>query len=330
MAEMQATRALLKEVAPRLLAQKNVLATGVGYKVVNGQVSSEFSLVCSVERKLSKSDLSAKDQIPAEMNGVQTDVVQSGRFRALALPTERFRPAPGGVSVGHYEITAGTFGCLVRRGSELFMLSNNHVLANSNAAQVGDAILQPGPIDGGTLNNDQIAILEDFIPIVFPGGGSSCKLANAAGAVFNVTSGLLGSHARMQVITTRAVDNLVDAAIARPLNPDDVTADIFQIGAINGTAEGVLGMAVQKSGRTTGHTQDVIKQIDVTVNVQYGSQTATFSDQLLAGPMSQGGDSGSAILSDQKELVGLLFAGSGSSTIMNRIQNVFTLLNLSL
>jgi len=330
MAEMKTARALLKEVAPRLLTQKNVLATGVGYKVVNGQVSSELSVICSVEQKLAKSQLSPKDKIPAEMGGVATDVVQSGRFRALALPTDRFRPAPGGISIGHYEITAGTFSCLVKRGNELFILSNNHVLANSNAAQKGDAILQPGPIDGGTLANDQIATLEDFVPIVFPGGGSSCKLANVAGAVFNVTSGLMGSHARMQVITTRAVENLVDAAIARPLNPADVGADIFQIGTINGVAEGVLGMAVQKSGRTTGHTQDVIRQIDVTVNVQYGSQTATFSDQLIAGPMSQGGDSGSAILSDQKELVGLLFAGSGNSTIMNRIQNVFTQLNLSL
>jgi len=271
MAEMQATRTLLKEVSQRLLAQKNVLATGVGYKVVNGELGSELSVICSVEQKLAKSQLSPKDKIPAEMNGVPTDVVQSGRFRALALPTDRFRPAPGGVSIGHHEITAGTFGCLVKRGNELFILSNNHVLANSNAAQVGDAILQPGPHDGGTLANDQIATLEDFIPIVFPGGSSSCKLANAAGTSFNVLAGLMGSHARMQVITTRAVENLVDAAIARPLNPADVTADIFQIGNIRGTAEGALGMAVQKSGRTTGHTRDVIQQIDVTVNVGYGT-----------------------------------------------------------
>lgn len=52
MAEMQATRTLLKEVSQRLLAQKNVLATGVGYKVVNGEVGSELSVICSVEQKL--------------------------------------------------------------------------------------------------------------------------------------------------------------------------------------------------------------------------------------------------------------------------------------
>ncbi len=47
------------------------------------------------------------------------------------------------------------------------MLSNNHVLANSNDATAGDAILQPGPADGGRLGPDTIAVLERFCPIEF-------------------------------------------------------------------------------------------------------------------------------------------------------------------
>jgi hypothetical protein len=47
-------------------------------------------------------------------------------------------------------------------------MSNNHVLANSNAAQPGDPIWQPGKYDGGG-SADQIATLEQFIPIGFPG-----------------------------------------------------------------------------------------------------------------------------------------------------------------
>jgi hypothetical protein len=51
----------------------------------------------------------------------------------------RIRPAPGGVSVGHFAITAGTLGCLALglnppRNNRLMVLSNNHVLANSNNA----------------------------------------------------------------------------------------------------------------------------------------------------------------------------------------------------
>ena len=57
---------------------------------------------------------------------------------------------------------------------------------------------------------------------------------------------------------------------------------------------------------------------------------AVFTDQLLAGAMSQGGDSGSAVLDDNNRLTGLLFAGSDTTTIINRIENVFSALGISL
>jgi hypothetical protein len=90
-------------------------------------------------------------------------------------------------------------------------------------------------------------------------------------------------------------------------------------------------MAIKKSGRTTGLTTGSIEQIDVTVNVQYSeNQIAIFTDQLLAGAMSQGGDSGSAVLDESNQLVGLLFAGSDTTTIINRIENVFSALGVTL
>ena len=90
-------------------------------------------------------------------------------------------------------------------------------------------------------------------------------------------------------------------------------------------------MRIQKSGRTTGLTTGEILQVDVTVNVQYGAgRIAQFTDQLLAGAMSQGGDSGSAVLDEQKRLTGLLFAGSDNTTIINRIENVFAALGVTL
>jgi hypothetical protein len=123
----------------------------------------------------------------------------------------------------------------------------------------------------------------------------------------------------------------VDAALGRPLNPDDVTDDILEIGPIQGTARGELGMALKKSGRTTGFTTGEIQQVDVTASVQYGpGQIARFTDQLLAGAMSQGGDSGSAVLNDDNRLVGLLFAGSENTTIVNRIEHVFSALGVTL
>lgn len=323
----------LKSASGDLLKHGNVVATGVGYKVKNGDRTDTASIICSVVRKLPINQLSASERVPETVNGIPTDVVQTGRIRAQQTRTDRHRPAPGGVSIGHREITAGTLGCLVKRGGEVFILSNNHVIANSNDAERGDTILQPGPADGGRNPEDKIAELEDFVPVSFtlPELPSDCQFASGVIAVLNAGCSAIGSRTRYRIVRPQANPNLVDAAIARPVNASDVSGDIVDIGELNGSAQATLGMAIQKSGRTTSHTTGEIQQIDVTVNVQYGpGNIAQFSDQLLAGPMSQGGDSGSAVLDMDRRLVGLLFAGSDSTTIMNRIENVFSALNVSL
>ncbi|GAB4372633.1 MAG: hypothetical protein Kow0042_16020 [Calditrichia bacterium] len=328
---IEEVRSLMKAVRKELMAKPNVVATGVGYKISGGKKTTELALICSVDTKKSKESLLASELIPAQIQNVPTDVIPTGPIYALQDPTGRFRPAPGGVSVGHINITAGTLGCWVKKGGKFFMLSNNHVLANSNDASIGDPILQPGPADGGSLAGDHIANLSDFIPISFSGGGSTCPIGNTVAAVLNALAALTGSRTRLQPLRPEAEDNLVDCAIAEPLNPADVNTEILKIGSISGLAEGTLGMSIKKSGRTTGLTTGTIDQIDVTATVSYGSnKTAVFVDQLLAGNMSAGGDSGSAVLNDQNQLVGLLFAGSSTTTIINRIQNVFQALNISL
>lgn len=171
------------------------------------------------------------------------------------------------------------------------------------------------------------------MPIIFaqPEPPSECPVARGVIAFLNAICQAIFSNTRYQIINIRAQENLVDAAIAKPLNPSDVTDEILEIGTIQGSAEAGLGTALKKSGRTTGFTTGEILQIDVTANVQYGAgRVARFTDQLLAGPMSQGGDSGSAVLDNDNRLVGLLFAGSDTTTIINRIGNVFSALGVSL
>lgn len=322
---------VLGAVRSALMNRKNVVATGIGYKVTAGERTGQLSIVCSVERKEPLSKLSSSEMLPKTVDGIPTDVVPTGRIRMFDLPTGKFRPAPGGVSIGHYEITAGTLGCLVKKNGQTYILSNNHVLANSNDAAVGDPILQPGPYDGGTNPADIIAELAEFVPINYNGAASSCPVANSIAESCNLLAALSGSNTRLQAVSVQAAENLVDAALARPLNPGDLRQDILGIGEIIGSAEGTLGLAVRKSGRTTGFTTGEIEQVDVTVDVSYGTdRTARFSDQLIAGAMSQGGDSGSAVLDTSSNLVGLLFAGSDQTTVINRIQNVFSLLGVSL
>jgi len=329
--ELTTVKKALKNHRIQLLDRTNVVAAGVGYKITGGQKTSTLSIVCSVSKKVAASQLSSTDLVPATLDGMPTDVIETGVIRALQSPTEKYRPAPGGVSIGHRDITAGTLGCLVKKDGRSVILSNNHVLANSNAAEIGDPILQPGPYDGGRYPEDHIADLEQFVPINIIGLPSDCPTATGIASFLNRIARLFGSSVQLQAIDQQATENLVDAAIARPLNPEDVKDEILQIGTIQGAAEGELGMAIKKSGRTTGLTTGEIQQVDVTVNVQYGEgKIAQFTDQLMGGAMSQGGDSGSAVLDENNHLVGLLFAGSDTTTIMNRIQNVFSELGVSL
>ena len=331
MDELASVRDTLKKSRQQLLKHSNVVATGVGYKVSGGKKTDTLSMICSVSEKLPLSQLSERDRVPEKIDDIPTDVVSTGPIRALQSRTTRHRPAPGGVSIGHFNITAGTLGCLVKKNGETMILSNNHVLANSNDANIGDAILQPGPHDGGRNPDDQIATLAGFIPINLIETPSDCQIANGVSGLLNGLARLFGSDTSFRAVRVRATDNLVDAAIARPVNPADVSDEILEIGTLNGTANGELGMAIKKSGRTTGFTQGIIEQVDVTVNVQYGAgRIAMFTDQLMAGAMSQGGDSGSVVLDDQNRLVGLLFAGSDNSTIINRIEHVFSALDISL
>lgn len=313
-----------------LFSKPNVNGVGIGYKVSNGVVTDELSVICLVTKKTS--NLPQAALIPSAVDGVVTDVVQVGEIVALAN-TGRYRPALGGVSIGHYSITAGTLGVVVRdkaTGTRL-ILSNNHVLANSNDANLGDAILQPGPADGGQIATDQIAVLERFEPIVFSSEPGTCSIASMFAGVGNAIAKALGSSHRVETVRQQQATNRIDAALARPLNDADVIDDIIDIGPITGTVPPALGMAVRKSGRTTGYTTGTINTMDASVDVSYGAgRTARFEGQLVAGGMSQGGDSGSLVVDgNSNNAVGLLFAGSTSTTIFCPIEEVLNILNIT-
>ncbi|NOX91842.1 MAG: hypothetical protein GXP18_05165, partial [Gammaproteobacteria bacterium] len=161
--DIKPTREVLRRVCNDLLKKQNVVATGIGYKISAGEKSANISIICSVDQKLSRAQLGSGDLIPRQIDGITTDVVETGHIRALNTHLQRHRPAPAGVSIAHRDVTAGTLGCVVKKNGQRVILSNNHVLANSNAARIGDAILQPGPYDGGKFPDDHVANLLEFI-----------------------------------------------------------------------------------------------------------------------------------------------------------------------
>ncbi|WP_396214959.1 hypothetical protein [Gemmatimonas sp.] len=227
----------------------------------------------------------------------------------------RHRPAPGGVSVAHVNVTAGTLGSraiglTAPWTNRHLILSNNHVLANSNAASVNDSIVQPGPADGGRHPGDQIAVLARWVPIAFGGA------ANFVDAAFG-----WAWHERI-----RGEQYYLSGG----------RAAYYRTGTAPLAAS--LGMIVGKSGRTTGLTQGRVTQIGVSVNVNYGGgRVALFRNQIAiqsvnANPFSAGGDSGSLIWHWASGLrpVGLLFAGGGGTTFANPIGAVLAALNIRL
>ena len=321
-----------------LFQKSNVTSVGCGYHVTKKgkKKTKELGIIVGVTEKLPEVGLMSADVVPQTLDGIPVKVQEVGIIRAHEVdPTARHRPVFPGISVGHYQITAGTIGCVVVKNGEDMILSNNHVLANSNNASIGDPIWQPGVHDGGS-SSDQIGSLAHFIPITMdfsggdPGGGNpTCPFAKKAASVANAAAKVLGRSHRLVAYNPQAEPNKVDAALARLTVP--YTKEVPRIGIPTGTLEPILDMPVQKFGRTTLYTTGTVTQIYMTVRVSYGgTNIATFEDQIATTEISAGGDSGSTVYDMNGNLVALLFAGSTGMTICSPISFVLDALDIAL
>ena len=243
--------------------------------------------------------------LPATLENVPVIVEAVGEIKAVrgppagggVDPTGRFdRPVPIGVSTGHPDITAGTIGCRVKSGNNVYALSNNHVYANENLASIGDAVIQPGTFDGGSSPADDIGNLSDFAPIVF----------------------------------STSANNVIDAAIASTttaLLSNSTPSDGYGTPRSQ-TVAASAGMRVMQYGRTTGETKGTIDAINATVNIGYDTGVARFVNQIIIKPGSfgAGGDSGSLVVvqkgGNARKPVGLYYAGSSQIGIANPIDDV--------
>lgn len=323
----------------RLLTKKHVVGCGVGLKEKGGRPTSTPAIMVFVDKKRSLASLSRKERIPAQLNGVATDVVEVGHLRLLTaendVRTKGMRPARPGISIGHYLVSAGTFGAVAYDATtgEPLILSNNHVLANSSSgdddrAKEGDPIYQPGTYDGGNAK-DTIGHLLRFVPIHTESQPVACVWARAAEWAVNRLIQTFHRQYRLRFERLAEHANLIDAAVARPTNPKLLDPYIVGLGYIRGVADIEPGQVIRKSGRSSGVNSGVVRAIRATLNVSLGDAgIARFDDQIVTTPMAQPGDSGSVGLNEANEIVGLLFAGSAESTVYNRIQHVMELLHI--
>jgi hypothetical protein len=230
---------------------------------------------------------------PSGGGGGGTKIDPKGRFS---------RPVPIGVSTGNInECASGTIGCRVKNASnEYFLLSNNHVFARMNQATIGESMVQPGRYDVscGVYPADVYANLSAYYPIVF-----STSASNTMDAAIAATT-------------------TANAGNATPSNgygrPNSVTVNP------------AMYMDVMKYGRTTGQTTGSIAAINATVTINYGSAGyAQFVDQFVVTArksFSRAGDSGSLIVTNDNNAnpVGLLFAGSSTTTIGSPINPILS------
>jgi len=299
----------VRAAAPR--RNQNVVGVGVAEKIVDGKPTGVLAVKFYVKTKFPKGAVASGSQLPKEVDGIPTDVEQVGTFRAfkprgrkasaqdatMPNPRVRMRPARPGSSIGFriagdQFVMGGTFGALVKTNTKVYILSNNHVVADENRLPIGSPIFQPALLDHGSIANDQIAELTRFAKLK----------ANKF--------------------------NKIDAGLARPLNKNLVNNDTLHIGPPAGTVAAALDMMVHKFGRTTSYTVGSIVSIDTDVTIEYETGDFAFEGQMIIkgsnGQMfSDHGDSGSLIMQrGTNAAVGLLFAGGTDHTIANHIGNV--------
>lgn len=290
--------------------QDNVVGVGIGRKMVKGKPTQRPCVRLYVIRKLDKRLIAPGNILPTHIDGVETDVIETGKFRAQAPAARtRRRPARPGCSIGfrlpapHDNlIMAGTFGALVARGGARFILSNNHVLANENGLPIGSAIYQPGLLDHGDPATDAIARLSQFAPL------------------------------------SASAPNRVDCAIAEVTDPNLVGAHVMsKVGKLSSDQpfSAVEGMRVEKVGRGTGYTIGTVSDVSADVTLDYELGELKFVDQILirgvSGVFSEYGDSGAIVVDvDSGRATGLLIGGSPEYSIANHLDDVLTELGVSL
>ena len=237
------------------------------------------------------------------------------------------RPIPLGVSIGPAELIdvngqefclSGTYGAPLLIAGVTYLLSNAHVLAREGSVpatpvnadpngNMGDNILQPGPADTECLfdlANDTVAMLSAFV--AFTNGDNEVDAAIA-----------LSSPADISDTTPADGYGRIKSAVAGCTGP------------VGAECSNLLGLAVQKYGRTTALTKGTIVAIDFNLSVGYDTGSVSFVDQIIVegnkGGFLRSGDSGSSLVADPNaNPVGLLFASArgGKIAVANRIETV--------
>jgi len=241
------------------------------------------TIIITVDNENVRSEVMSK--LPSALGGYSVDFQVMKKPQLLVDRETEFRPIPGGVSIGHQDVTAGTNAILVyNRQGQPRLLSNSHVftpiLQTGMFGRVGDPISQPGMLD---------------------------------------SDGILMKCAELQR-WTEPVNGVmyVDAAIAVPVVDiyDYVMGDT-QPWSVVEAVKAEIGMNVKKAGRTTGVTHGKIigTMVDTKATDANGYMLWQMLDQIRLEMEIAGGDSGSLLVTEDNKAVGLIWGGGGGQAM---------------
>jgi hypothetical protein len=272
---------------------------------------------------------------PLTNQSMQTSMVQLGSSGGNNNDADTAQDSGGGNSERTFinDCCGGTLGALLRdeSGTE-YILSNNHVLAESDQAKIGDTIVQPALIDQNCDQNAgrPVAALRYIVPL-------ATKETNVDAALAEVNAGTVDPGGAILQLGAPGAGANGEIGAAAPASGagEALTPELF--------APDAAPLLVAKSGRTTGLTCSAIDAIDLSVEVDYYKDCAetqpyyrkTYAGQIgISGDgFSDSGDSGALVVdAANAEPLGLYFAGGtddhgGGFSVASPIQDVLSALN---
>ncbi|MGN6257344.1 MAG: hypothetical protein ACTHN3_06305 [Solirubrobacterales bacterium] len=298
-----------ERVADDLLKLGGVHAVGVGAKVTEGEPTGEPAIKVFVEEKLPLEEVAPEDRVPAEVEGVKTDVVEMPKPTVLQTPGQLFgadrvdrheyRPIQGGTQVtregpyGH-----GTLGCLCTvQGDEktVIALTNHHVVYDKCSDKPNhEAVGQP---DGESSSSD---CCDDIIGTVLD---AQCD-EEVDITLIKLKAGLKWLAEVHEIGRIGATHNISEA---------EANTHTYQVKK-RGRTSGLTGGTVQ----AIGLKGEVMNPDGITVHRKYNNVISIVPNPDPASPgtptdFSLPGDSGSAVLNAEDMVVGILFGGSSAT-----------------
>jgi hypothetical protein len=304
--------AVKRRVEQSLLAIPGVKGVGLGGKLKAGRPTGDPAIIVYVGDKKPACEVPVDQLIPAEIEGIKTDVIESSEEQRLGA-------LEGGVGIkveptvsGGGQTSTGTLGCFATTTNDnppkVVLLSNFHVLAPTKILGVGDEVRL----------SSCCGCCEDLIAHVL-GGGIDDATLDAAIAELVPAQQVAGRVHGVPITGTLDI-TLANLHTLPQTVQDQLTNHTY---------------VLHKFGATTGLTHGTVADLDYP-SPQYHKQHQLRVNPIGGKDFARSGDSGSVIYNDAGQVVALFWGTATDPAphpwygIGNHIAEVLSRLNIAI